>query len=105
MTFAEYVSFGIGAIGISIIVIGALLATWEYLNHHFLRDGKNKIFSTLSCHLILGLDFLVGKDVIDTLLLDPDDDFWQSLARLGAIVFIRIILSFFLTKELQQFKD
>jgi len=103
--FAEYISFGIGTIGVFIIVIGAILASWEYLSHHFLRDGKNKIFSTLSCHLILGLDFLVGKDIIDTLLLNTQNNFWQNLAGLGAIVLIRIILSFFLTRELQQFKQ
>ena len=83
----EYVALGIGIVGIIVILIGALHGLWVYVtrsSHYFSR-----IRIILGKHLILGLDFLVGKDVIDTLLLHPGKDFYQHLLSLITIVAIR----------------
>jgi len=98
----EQISFLIGLVGVLVITIGAAFAFGEYLMHHFIKEAQNKIFSTLSYHLVLGLDFLVGKDIIDTLLLSQQKNFWQNLAGLGTVVVIRITLTHFLQKDFQK---
>ena len=61
----------------------------------------------MSRYLILGLDFLVAKDIIDTILLDINkagQQAWLDLARLIVVVSIRIILNHFLEKELKELR-
>ena len=52
--------------------------------------------------MLLGLDFLVCKDLIDTLLLDSGAEFWRDLAGLSIIVCIRIVLSVLAQKEIHE---
>lgn len=96
----RWMSLGIGLMGISIILIGALRGAWEYFAEYHTKRYPH-VRATLGSHLILGLDFLVGKDIIDTILLDKKDEFWLDLAGLFTVVIIRIILTYFLSKELK----
>ena len=95
----EHIAFAIGVIGVLIIFAGSLKALWAYTieKHYF-----SEIRIILGKHLILGLDFLVGRDVVETLLLHPGEDFYQNLWALITIVLIRIILSYVVVKELQE---
>lgn len=100
----RHVSLTIGLIGMTIILIGSLRALGEYIRqcadkqHHDIR-------TTLGSHLVLGLDFLVGKDIIDTLLLlETNGVFWKSLAGLVTVVAVRIVLTHFLIRELNAFE-
>ena len=47
--------------------------------------------------VILGMEFMVGADIIGS-LADPD---YYSLGLLGMLVLIRTVLSYFLSKELE----
>ncbi len=96
-----WLSLLIGLIGILIIVWGALKAFWLFIGHHQHEDFQH-IRLELGSHVILGLDFLVGKDIIDTLLLDEGVRFWEDLAGLGTVVAIRIILTHFMLKEIRE---
>lgn len=94
----------VGLMGIIIIMLGLFRAAI-----YLFQKPKNKLMPfaksrlTLGQHLILGLDFLVAKDVIDTFLLD-DQRIWIDLAKLGAVVTIRIVLNHFLEKEIHQIR-
>ena len=101
-TFIEDTSLLIGIIGILIIFVGAVRGFAEYL---FCRTKDfQEIRLTLGSHLILGLDFLVCKDIIDTILLDSVSVFWQDLAALITVVAIRIILTHFAQREIEELK-
>lgn len=99
----ESLSLLIGAIGITIIAIGCLKGLYHYV---ITRDEHNfqHVRLVLGSHLILGLDFMVGKDIIDTILLDNGPEFWRDLAGLITVVAIRIILTHFMLKEVNQAK-
>lgn len=99
----ESVSFLIGLFGLVIILTGAVKAGRSYISCPdglFRRERK-----ILAEYLILGLDFLVCKDVIDTLLLDTGARFWEDLAGLVTVVIVRIVLTHFMTKELHDIVD
>lgn len=93
----------IGVIGILIIVMGSLKGLYFYV---LSRDEHNfqHVRLVLGSHIILGLDFMVGKDIIDTILLDSGNAFWQDIASLVTVVGIRIILTHFMLKEVKQAK-
>ncbi len=100
-TVVEALSLLIGAIGIGIIVIGAIKGLWHYVAT---RDEHNFQHTrlVLGSHIILGLDFMVGKDIIDTILLDNGPEFWRDLAGLITVVTIRIVLTHFMLKEVAE---
>lgn len=100
LTLVSWLSLGIGLIGILIIVWGALKAFHMFIRHHQHKDFQ-AIRLEMGSHVILGLDFLVGKDIIDTLLLDSGTKFWEDLAGLATVVAIRIILTHFMLKEIR----
>jgi uncharacterized membrane protein len=47
-------------------------------------------------HLLLGLEFLIAADIVNT-VVEPT---LEELAILGGIVLIRLVLGFFLHREL-----
>lgn len=97
----EIVSPIIGFVGIFIIFIGVIKSTYNYI---FAKKGKNETSAQviLNHHLVLGLDFLVGKDIMDTFLLKAGQTEWIDLATLVTVVSVRIILSYFLEKEIEK---
>ncbi len=102
VTFLSQVA---GLVGIAIIVWGLARGVIQL----FRKATKTMVpFEqarlVLGQHLILGLDFLVAKDVIDTFLI-TDERIWIDLAKLGTVVAIRIILNHFLEKEIHQLKE
>ncbi len=99
----ELIGLGIGVIGILIILVGCLLGIWEYLTKPATHFPHIRL--VLSSHLVLGLDFLVGKDVIDTMLLGvTNKPFYEDLLALITIVAIRIVLNHFLLKEMKELR-
>ncbi len=102
-----FLSYLIGAIGVVIILLGVLQTIWLYcLRHSTMYFGKLRLI--LNTHMILGLDFFIGKDIIDTFLLNSVTTPWQDLVKsLGALVIIisiRIVLTHFLEKEIVDIK-
>lgn len=87
-------------IGILIILAGALLATGRFL---FRRggDGRDRIAgfrSDLGRGILLGLEFLVAGDIINTVAIEPT---LNSVAVLAGIVLIRTFLSWSLEVEIE----
>ncbi len=95
------------AVSFTVMIYGAVLAIAMLLKNEFGRfTGKfhmnvlNKIRLDFGYYILLGLEFLVAADIIETILKPTTEE----LIELGGIVAIRIILSFFLTKELNDLK-
>jgi len=91
-------AFAIGLVGVFVIFWGAIFGFWN-----FFRSKKSDFSASrliLSRHLVLGLDFLVAKDIISTFLMEGRET-WIDLARLLVVVGIRITLNHFLEKEIE----
>ena len=88
--------------GIGIIVLGILGATalvlWQVLRGRSGAQAFGLYRSNLGRAILLGLEFLVAADIINTVAIEPT---LQSLAVLGGIVLIRTFLSFSLEVEIE----
>ncbi|MBM6592876.1 DUF1622 domain-containing protein [Microvirga pudoricolor] len=87
--------------GIGIIAIGAVAATVTYLGQFFggsRTDAFIQYRSSLGRAILLGLEFLVAADIINTVAIEPS---LESIAVLGGIVLIRTFLSFSLEIEIE----
>lgn len=88
-------------LGIGAIVIGANISLLVYL-YQVTRDGLSEagyrqFRASLGRSILLGLEFLVAADIINTVAVDPT---LESVAVLAAIVLIRTFLSFALEVEI-----
>jgi uncharacterized membrane protein len=63
-------------------------------DHQAMAQSRNHLGHSLS----LALEFLIGADILRT-AISPT---WQDIGLLAAIVGIRTVLNFFLSKELKQ---
>jgi uncharacterized membrane protein len=89
----------LGYIGVGIIIFGALKGFIEFLLSIVSKDGHiPHVRIELAKHLSLGLEFLVGKDIIGT-IVNPT---WDELGKLGAILVLRTAVALFLDYELEK---
>ena len=101
MEIVRWITRGIEVTGIAVIVIGAVIALIA-----FLRPGRSQtrdermgcLRSDLGRAILLGLEFLVAADIINTVAIEPS---LESVAILGGIVLIRTFLSFSLEVEIE----
>jgi uncharacterized membrane protein len=96
------VSFALNIIGALIILFGVAVSLWEFLRKEiFAREDLIKLNEAirirLGSYLVLGLELFIAGDIVKTIITPT----WESLGMLGAIVVIRTILSYFLTKDLR----
>ena len=88
--------------GIAIIVLGRIGASvavlWQVLRGRSGEEAFNVYRSNLGRAILLGLEFLVAADIINTVAIEPT---LQSLLVLGGIVLIRTFLSFSLEVEIE----
>lgn len=100
--FALVVSSILGWVGIASMIYGSIRAVYLIVLQHFHKDNYvNEARLVLSQYLALGIEFFIGSDVIDTIV---KHDF-ESLGMLGAVVIIRIILSYSLGRELKDIEE
>lgn len=92
-----YIRDSIGFIGVAVICAGALRALYQLIMMVMHKKyNENYIRLKLGENIILGLEFMVGADIIGS-LVEPD---YYNLGLLAIIVAIRSVLSFFLSMEL-----
>ena len=87
--------------GVAVIIAGAVLAVGKFLID--LRAGQRKTAydrfrANLGRGILLGLEFLVGADIVATVTAPLT---WESVGLLGLIVLIRTLLSFSLEIEIE----
>jgi len=104
MDYLHHASFGIGVLGVLVIVFGVLSGLVRFVRAEFsavrglvVDEERKKLRHVLGYYLLLGLEFLIAADIIDTLMKPRV----QDLAVLGAIVIIRTIISYSLNAELK----
>jgi uncharacterized membrane protein len=93
---------GLEVVGIAAIVLGSFTATITYLSAWLRPSDDTDAFSayrsSLGKAILLGLEFLVAADIINTVAIEPT---LQSVIVLGGIVLIRTFLSFSLEVEIE----
>ena len=90
-------------IGIAIMVVGWVKAVY-LLVYRWIVDHKIpmwKIRIKLGHYLVLALEFLVAKDILES-IVNPS---YQWLITLWAIVTIRTVLSYFTNNEIAEVKE
>jgi uncharacterized membrane protein len=104
MNYLHHTSFAIGVLGVSVIVFGVATGLLRFTRSEFrsvrganVNDERKQLRHLLGYYLLLGLEFLIAADIIDT-LMKPSV---QDLVVLGTIVLIRTIISYSLNAELK----
>jgi uncharacterized membrane protein len=89
-------------IGVAIIAVGAAFTLAQFLLGLFRpRDGEDALVafrSRLGRAILLGLEFLVAADIINTVIVELS---LENVASLAIIVLIRTLLSFSLEAEIE----
>ena len=89
------------AVGAGIMVLGGLVALIVFVVAIADEDRRPTAYKELRQNLgrsiLLGLEVLIIGDIVRTIIVDPT---LESVAVLGAIVLIRIVLSFSLEVEI-----
>lgn len=97
-TFLLFIKQCISIIGVVVITLGAVYSVYQLFTLAFHHFNINDIRLGFGRSVMLGLDFIVGADIIGS-LVEPN---YYNLGLLALLVFIRITLSFFLNRELEQ---
>lgn len=87
------------AVGAAILVVGGAIMLGIFLGRVLVRapGAYTELRSNLGRVILLGLEVLIVGDIIRTIAVDPT---LENVAVLGAIVVIRILLSFSLEVEI-----
>ena len=102
MTYREFFSHVVDvveAVGATILVVGGLGAFARFVHEIALRrdDAFGDLRKNLGRVILLGLEVLIIADIIRTIVVEQSV---QSVAVLGIIVVIRVVLSFSLEVEI-----
>lgn len=100
-TLAEAAARGLEIAGVCVILLGVLMATavwaWSTLRTRDYRGAYGRYRANLGRGILLGLEFLVGADIISTVTAPLT---FESVGILAAVVAIRTFLSFSLETEI-----
>ena len=97
----EMIARGFEALGVLVILVGLVLATYQGLVLLLKHDGAaayKQVRATFGRSVLLGLEVLVAGDIIRTVAVDPT---LENLAVLGVLVLIRTFLSWSLEVEIE----
>jgi uncharacterized membrane protein len=100
ITTVGYLRMTIEAIGAAIVALGVLMTTFQFVLSFFgLKEyASSEIRLYLGRYLALGLEFQVGADILSTAISPTISE----VELLAAIVVIRTVLNYFLSKELER---
>ena len=103
ITTVGYLRLAIEAVGAAVVGIGALSTTYLYaLSLLGLRNYTNtQIRLHLGRYLALGIEFQLGSDILGTAVSPTIEE----VGLLAAIVVIRTVLNYFLSKELERERE
>ena len=99
----ERLTFYIGLFGYIVIYWGIVKSLCQFFQAELYKKqdvqsrSLDQIRLMLGKYLSFGLEIFIGKDIVTT-ILSPT---WQEIERLGAIVAIRIVLNFFLNRDIK----
>jgi len=103
MQYLHHITLSISVLGVLVIIVGVFWAAARFLRSELsavsgtiVESERRKLRQMLGFYLLLGLEFLIAADIIDTLMRPTT----QDLIILGAIVAIRTVISYSLNLEL-----
>lgn len=94
------IASGLEFFGVGVILVGVVVATVSYardLMSPAKHDAYDRYRANLGRGILLGLEILIGADIIATIISPLT---WESVGLLGLIVLIRTFLSFSLEAEI-----
>jgi uncharacterized membrane protein len=104
MNYLHHTSSVIGVLGVIVIIFGVASGLWRFVHSEVravrgasVDEDRKHLRHMLGYYLLLGLEFLIAADIIDTLMKPTP----QDLLVLGAIVVIRTVISLSLNSELR----
>jgi uncharacterized membrane protein len=104
MEYLHHATLGISGLGVVVIIFGVLCGVVRFLRSEVsavrganVEGERRRLRQVLGYYLLLGLEFLIAADIIDTLMKPTT----QDLIILGAIVAIRTVISYSLNAELK----
>ena len=101
-TYVDLIAKLLELAGVAIIIGGIALSSWIFVREGMggsqWRDAYARYRSNLGRGILLGLELLVGADIIATITAPLT---FQSVALLGGVVLIRTFLSFSLETEIE----
>lgn len=102
---AGYVSLGLEAVAIFIVLIGAIEAVVAILRVVFVRHAtdaeKRAVWLEFARWLVAGLTFQLAADIVQTTVAPT----WDEIGRVAAIATIRTFLTFFLDRDIDTIRD
>ncbi len=101
-SFTHEISFIIGLLGTIIIIIGLIDSLGIYFQN---RRAFAKTRYVIGKHIVLGLDFLVVKDILETVFLKGSDVKVMDIVLLVVIVGIRMLLTSHTAKGIQEMRE
>jgi uncharacterized membrane protein len=104
----EVLSASVETVAVAIKIVAVLVVVWATIEAALgclalivrgqAGHGARKVvWRRFGVWLVLGLEFLLAADIVET-VLSPD---WLDVAMLGAIAVIRTFLNYFLEKDLE----
>jgi uncharacterized membrane protein len=98
----HYISYFFAGAGALLIIYGGIRAIIDILRRELFRQQLHydDIRRQFTGKIIFGLEFFIAADIISTLIAPGP----QEILLLGAIVFIRVVLGYFLSKEAKDYK-
>lgn len=96
----EPLALGLEFLGIAVIIVGVVVATVAYLKDSYMASAEiayTRYRANLGRGILLGLEILIGADIIATIISPLT---WDSVGLLGLVVIIRTFLSFSLEAEI-----
>jgi uncharacterized membrane protein len=98
--YIELISFAIMIYGSALALLHLIKCEFKRLTKKFDITIIDIVRHDFAYYILLGLEFLIAADIIQTILKPTS----QELIELGGIVVIRILLSYFLNKEMEALK-
>ena len=96
------VSTIIGYIGIAIVLYGAVKNAQDFYRSSVQKKNRlPNIRLDMGKHLALGLEFLVAKDIIESIIRPT----WDDLGKLAILIALRTFVTWFLSWELKDIKE
>lgn len=99
-----YLSIVLDGFSVLILIIGVIFALVDFIKlfiHKYTRqehaEANNLIKNALGSYILLSLEVLIAADIIDSIVHPTLED----ILKLGLVVIIRTIISYFLNKEIE----
>lgn len=96
--YLHYVALAVEMLGIAVILTGIVFTSIRYIGQLSQSSAFTTYRAGLGRSILLGLEFLVAADIIDTVTVEPT---LNSVLILAVIVLIRTFLSMSLEVEIE----